>query len=626
MRMKWAEQGGSRRGPWLGLLVAVGALLIAAAPASAACDDATSQGVKFEVCGTDVSAFAGHAFSGEVATYSFTGTLSQYAEAKSATITWGDGTHSAGTISGSKVLGTHTYTTAGQDPTSVEVSAGQVGSSDVAGSVTGTAVATIVDPPQCGGKPATIFRGSGYSGTDGEPGTPIVVTGTPGPDVIVGDSANDEIHGEGGDDTICGGDGPDVIFDGTGNDTVDGEGGNDTLLAQPGNDTMVGGAGTDRVSYRLSARGVVVTLGTSANGDTAHGENDTIDADVEDLRGSARADVLTGDGEANLIIGDRGNDTISGGAGNDHIYDGSGDDSVSGGEGDDGFSAGAGKDSLTGDGGQDLISYHLRSGPVIATLGGSEDSGTAGEQDTLSAERLRGTAQGDTLTGDDDANRIYGEGGTDKIDGKGGNDILSDGEGGYVLDEQVSGGPGDDLIIAGKGSDVYSGGDGVDRVSYEKRTGSVIANINDNGAFSGETGESASSFGDKILTDVEKLQGGSGGDFLGASPTGSTLLGGLGDDTLNGAYGGQNVVLGGPGADTMHGGDYTDMLSGGGGDDTIADGGGADELLGGDDDDTLNLTYDALADHGSCGAGDNDTANSTDGQDVIDTDCETRPG
>ena len=69
---------------------------------------------------------------------------------------------------------------------------------------------------------------------------------------------------------------------------------------------------------------------------------------MENLQGSAFADLLTGDGGANRIEGGAGNDTLGGGGGNDSLLGGAGADSLSGGAGADIFSFANLTDSASG--------------------------------------------------------------------------------------------------------------------------------------------------------------------------------------------------------------------------------------------------------------------------------------
>jgi len=123
-------------------------------------DDAGSHTVGFDVkvqdapltaTATPVSATAGTAFSGPVATFTDAnpgGTVSQY----SATINWGDGTTSAGTVTAGAgnfvVNGSHTYVSPGAYQTTVTIR-------DVGG-----ATATAVGTATAAGAPAPVITGA----------------------------------------------------------------------------------------------------------------------------------------------------------------------------------------------------------------------------------------------------------------------------------------------------------------------------------------------------------------------------------------------------------------------------------------------------------------------------------
>jgi len=227
----------------------------------------------------------------------------------------------------------------------------------------------------CLGMPATI------AGTDGNDS----LEGTEGDDVIQGGAGNDRIDGNGGNDVICGGtgndiilggDGDDVLSGGPGNDMVKGGSGNDRLsgdnhddvlmgnggndilrgrggddilspghgrdrlyggndrdrfLTGPGTNTLWGGTGKDVADYRDSATGAAVDLGLGIGlgrgTDTLH--------DIEDVVGSAMADLLTGDEGPNRLRGLDGDDVLNGSGGDDILVGGRGADELDGGEGDD---------------------------------------------------------------------------------------------------------------------------------------------------------------------------------------------------------------------------------------------------------------------------------------------------
>ena len=206
-----------------------------------------------------------------------------------------------------------------------------------------------------------------------------VITGGGGGDQLFGDEGNDTVNGGGGDDKLFGGGGPDQLNGGDGIDTVDyssattpvtvtidgnaGDGpsgesdnvnidvenviggsagdsltgssaanglfggpGDDTLDGGAGPDTLDGGDGRDRVSYASSGVGVTVTLDGVAN-DGGPGENDNL-VSIEDVSGSALADLLGGSLVSESIFGGAGNDRIAGGLQPDTLDGGPGDDAI----------------------------------------------------------------------------------------------------------------------------------------------------------------------------------------------------------------------------------------------------------------------------------------------------------
>lgn len=76
----------------------------------------------------------------------------------------------------------------------------------------------------------------------------VVLTGTPGNDVICGSEGDDRIDGLGGDDIIYGFGGNDQIVGGDGADRIFGGLGNDSIVGGAGADFLSGGPGNDRFS------------------------------------------------------------------------------------------------------------------------------------------------------------------------------------------------------------------------------------------------------------------------------------------------------------------------------------------------------------------------------------------
>jgi Ca2+-binding RTX toxin-like protein len=247
-------------------------------------------------------------------------------------------------------------------------------------------------------------------------------------DVLVGSLDADSIVGLDGDDHLIGRDGNDVLFGGRGDDLLSGARDNDTLHGGDGSDVVIGGSGADVLNggrgadvldggfgrdtadYAGSAAGVTVNLATNvATGGDAAGD---ILINIEDLSGSALADVLTGNTSANRLSGQAGNDTLDGGAGNDTQFGGDGNDRMVAGAGNDRAFGGTGADTLLGGAGTDV---------------------------------LQGDAGGDLLDGGADNDTIYGGGGNDRI----------------------IGGTGDDLMYGGIGNDVFvfAGAFGNDRIA-----------------------------------------------------------------------------------------------------------------------------------------------------------------
>ncbi len=180
--------------------------------------------------------------------------------------------------------------------------------------------------------------------------------GGAGNDSLWGDAGYDTLHGETGDDALYGGIWNDALYGGDGRDVLSGGDGNDVLDGGLGDDFIDGGAGIDRLVFAGTA-GARVNLGTPLAQDTGYGL-DTV-WNVENVIGTAHADILTGNAGANEFDGRGGNDRLFGMAGDDTLRGGDGNDVLFGGPGFDFLDGGAGNDTLIGGGSGD----YLRGGP-----------------------------------------------------------------------------------------------------------------------------------------------------------------------------------------------------------------------------------------------------------------------
>lgn len=122
-----------------------------------------------------------------------------------------------------------------------------------------------------------------FQGLQGEK---LLVSGTNGPDTLLGAMDNDVLLGSGGGDLMIGLWGDDTIVGGTGSDSLYGDAGDDTLYGDQGCDRLSGGSGHDY------------------------------------LVGGANRDHLFGDAGNDVLAGGLGNDVLTGGSGSDiYIFD-----------------------------------------------------------------------------------------------------------------------------------------------------------------------------------------------------------------------------------------------------------------------------------------------------------------
>jgi Ca2+-binding RTX toxin-like protein len=254
--------------------------------------------------------------------------------------------------------------------------------------------------------------------------------------------------GNGLDNLIVGNGGNNALTGLAGADSLYGFGGEDFLLGGAGGDTLDGGAGSDTALYTGSAAvtidlGAHIYLGGDATGDTLTG--------IENVTGSAFADVLVGDAAANILSGGGSDDTLNGGAGND---------------------------TMDGGAGVDTVSYSAAAGAVSIDLNVAAQAATGGlGTDTLSSiENVLGGTFADTLTGNAGANKLYGGAGLDTVYGGAGNDVI---EGGGDTDGLFGGADSDTFDYnLGAGTDnVYDFINDVDTIQVDGAYGLTAAQV-----------------------------------------------------------------------------------------------------------------------------------------------------
>jgi Ca2+-binding RTX toxin-like protein len=346
--------------------------------------------------------------------------------------------------------------------------------------------------------------------TDVELATILVDAGTDADQVVIDDvTINDPstIIGGDGNDTLFGGNAADSMVGGSGNDFVVGNGGNDRFdmgASADGRDTISGGNGSaDIADYSGRTNGIAISFSMTGD-DGESGEQDSVDADCERLRGGNGNDTITGDGDNETLEGNGGNDTLSGGGGDDSIVGADGADSINAGDANDTLSGGAGNDTLNGEkgndrvlmgssadgsdsmtggsGSADIVDYGSRTNAITIDLNSAGGDGESGEGDSVGAdfERLFGGSGNDSLTGDSTAETLQGGDGADTITGNGGADSMTGGNGNDQFRAQdgvvdtVDGGAGTDIF-----PDISPGNDHVDRTSEGELVNDVLSNMED---------------------------------------------------------------------------------------------------------------------------------------------------
>jgi len=331
---------------------------------------------------------------------------------------------------------------------------------------------------------------------------------------VVGSTKNDVLSGEGGANVLDGG---------AGNDILEGRGGADRL---------VGGAGLDTARYAASSAAVAIDLSAgSASGGDAAGD---VLVGIENLVGSAFADILTGDAGANVLSGGGGDDVLADGLGNDSLFGEAGDDLLVWFGGVDRFDGGLGTDTLSLAG--------LAVGAAINLAG----TVTAGKDKLtfVGIEKVVGSRFADVVTGS-------------------------------ALADDVDAGGGDDVVTGGAGNDRLDGGAGTDVAVYAGRRADYTVTAADDGSLTVRDLRSVKSDGTDVLKNFESLRFSDGTLVLGAALSATGVE--AGSSSAQTVF----VQTGGAKADKLAGSAGADHLSGGAGNDNLSGSDGADLMDGG---------------------------------------------
>ncbi|BAU91131.1 GLUG domain-containing protein [Methylorubrum populi] len=443
---------------------------------------------------------------------------------------------------------------------------------------------------------------SGFGGND-----EIKVGG--GDNLVIGGTGADTVTALGGGDIIIGDNGYAVFEAGVRIEfasTDTGDGGNDRIEAGDGDNVVIGGSGSDTVT-------------TGAGGDIVLGDNGLVAFElgirarvVSDRNGGARDTIATGSG-ADVVLGGLGGDTIDAGqadADADVVF------------GDDGqitfdaqgrvkraetLDAGFGDDDEIRVGGGDNLVFGGVGSDTITALGGSDvilgDHGTAVFEAGMRVEFASTDttdAGNDRIEAGDGDNIVLGGSGSDTVvTGDGGDIVLGDNGlvrfelGLRAIVQSSRDGGARDVLKTGAGADVVLGGLGADTIDAGRDDADADIVLGDDGRLTFDA--------QGRLKRAESLDPAFGGDdVIEAGGGDNVVIGGTGTDTIT-TLGGNDVILGDNGTalfeagmrvefastdpddgarDVIRAGDGDNVVIGSVGSDDITTGSGADIVLG----------------------------------------------
>lgn len=433
----------------------------------------------------------------------------------------------------------------------------------------------MVSPGDFSNNGITIRRAGGFirvirTGTDLDEVTPrrvsqisgIVVAGRASLDdeLVVDFSAGNPIvgslsyeGGSGGNDslTLQG-----ATFDTVTHSFVDGSSGSVSMAVGSSPTTSLSYTGLEPINDQLGA--------TTRRFEFGSGDDDvTFSAGRVGNDGISRVSSVSSS-ETVDFVNPTGSLTIDLGAGSDSLLVSSSDSQ---------FAAGV---TFLGGAGADTI--NASSLQVAATIDGGDDADiiTGGVNNDL----INGGGGNDVLDGAHGNDQVIGDAGVDRIFGNLGNDFLLGGGGRDIL----NGGGGDDILFGNGSNDILSGGPGDDQLNGGAGRDRVLELRNTNWRL--VTNRLLGKGDDQLISiEAATLIGGIGNNYFDARPfqpadlLGVTVLGGAGNDTMEGTAG-NDIFIGGAGNDVARGYDGNDGLNGSSGADQLDGGRGNDRLKG----------------------------------------------
>ena len=417
------------------------------------------------------------------------------------------------------------------------------------------------------------------------------------------------------------------------------------VYADNNNNILTGGSGTsDYVDYRYAVGGVNVNLATGVV--TGGSGNDTLSGFEHIYAGSQWDDVLTGNAGDNWIRGYYGNDTIDGGAGTDTWYIDWSSNLVTASLLTAAQNAAMGI-VMTGDAAGDTVSnmeniyayYSQSGGAIYGNAAANYMQGNGLIEGFIGADTIYGWLSTATASYANAGNAYLAAQGITTAAGVGvtatlttsfavGPAVVNTGDAagdtyanvlnnltGSAFDDTLignssantlTGGSGNDTLEGLAGADTFLGGTGTDTVSFAHSTAGVLVDLQNRGIYTATNDAVGDTF-----TSIENFVGSNFNDTVYGTALDNVLVGGLGNDVLNGEAGfdtasyadavgavtinlAANTVTGAAGSDTLVsiekiiGTSFGDTVTGSGGDDIIDGGPGADTINGGAGSDTVS--------------------------------------